>query len=53
MVRICESGGRVLDPFAGIGTTVVAAESEGYKWTGIEMTSYYFKIASERLAAST
>ncbi|WP_407466350.1 DNA-methyltransferase [Xanthomonas campestris] len=53
LVRICESGGRVLDPFAGSGTTVVAAESEGYKWIGIEMTSYYFEIASERLAACT
>ncbi|MCS3745803.1 site-specific DNA-methyltransferase (adenine-specific) [Xanthomonas arboricola] len=53
LVRICESGGRVLDPFAGSGTTVVAADLEGYKWTGIEMTASYFEIASGRLTACT
>lgn len=29
LVRICETDGRVLDPFAGSGTTLVAAQSIG------------------------
>ncbi|CEE80031.1 Site-specific DNA-methyltransferase (fragment) [Xanthomonas citri pv. citri] len=38
LVRICEAGGRVLDPFAGSGTTLVAAQLEGFEAVGIEMT---------------
>ncbi|CAQ43928.1 site-specific DNA-methyltransferase [Stenotrophomonas maltophilia] len=49
LVRICEQGGRILDPFAGSGTTLVAAEAEGYSWTGIEMTGHYFDVAKSRL----
>lgn len=49
LVRICEEGGRILDPFAGSGTTLVAADAEGYSWTGIEMTSHYHAIARGRL----
>lgn len=49
LVRICEEGGRILDPFAGSGTTLVAAESEEYGWTGIEMTTHYHEVASSRL----
>jgi len=30
--------GRVLDPFMGSGTTAVAAELEGFKWVGCEIT---------------
>jgi len=30
LVRICEEGGRILDPFAGSGTTLVDAHAEGY-----------------------
>lgn len=49
VVRICEEGGRILDPFAGSGTTLVAADAEGYAWTGIEMTQHYYDVASSRL----
>ncbi|EZP46960.1 putative site-specific DNA-methyltransferase [Stenotrophomonas sp. RIT309] len=49
LVRICEEGGRILDPFAGSGTTLVAADQEGYSWTGIEMTEHYFGVAERRL----
>lgn len=49
MVRICEEGGRILDPFAGSGTTLVAAQDEGYGWTGIEMTQHYHDVALRRL----
>jgi site-specific DNA-methyltransferase (adenine-specific) len=34
-----EPGDRVLDPFAGSGTTLVAAELKGRRWTGIEIES--------------
>jgi len=51
LVRICEIGGNVLDPFAGSGTTLVAADLEGYGWTGIEMTRHYFETSMKRLAA--
>ncbi|PPT91000.1 adenine methyltransferase, partial [Xanthomonas arboricola pv. arracaciae] len=50
LVRICEAGGRILDPFAGSGTTLVAAELEGYKWTGVELTSHYSDVTRTRLA---
>ena len=31
VVQICEPGGRILDPFSGAGTTVLAAVQEGYE----------------------
>ncbi|MBB4755487.1 adenine methyltransferase [Xanthomonas arboricola] len=52
LVRICESGGRVLDPFAGSGTTLVAAQLEGLEAVGIEMTDRYTAVARDRLTAS-
>lgn len=51
LVRICEQGGRILDPFAGSGTTLVAAQMEGYSWVGCEMTDHYAEVSRERLAA--
>lgn len=51
LVRICEEGGRILDPFAGSGTTLVAADLEGYGWTGIEMTGHYHYVARSRLVS--
>jgi len=50
LVKICPPGGVVLDPFAGSGTTLVAAEREGYQWVGCEMSEDYHRVASERLA---
>lgn len=50
LVRICEQGGRILDPFAGSGTTLLAAQLEGYTWVGCEMTQHYADVARERLA---
>ena len=37
--------GTVLDPFAGAGSTLAAAESVGYKSIGIEKDARYFDIA--------
>ena len=48
LVRICETGGRILDPFAGSGITLLAADLEGYNWTGIEMTAHYHATAKRR-----
>ena len=37
LVRITEPGGHILDPFAGSGTTVLAAVKEGYvSWCALE-----------------
>ncbi|AZR21961.1 site-specific DNA-methyltransferase [Xanthomonas vasicola] len=49
LVRICEAGGRVLDPFAGSGTTLVAAQLEGFEAVGIEMTDQYAAVTRNRL----
>lgn len=49
LVRICEEGGRILDPFAGSGTTLIAATAEGFSATGIEVTEHYAGVARNRL----
>ncbi|MEG0483798.1 MAG: site-specific DNA-methyltransferase [Oscillospiraceae bacterium] len=49
IVKICVPGGRILDPFAGSGTTVLAAVQEGYEAVGIEVTDAYFKIGGDRV----
>lgn len=43
--------GLVLDPFAGSGTTLLAAKLEGMRWCGIERESEYAAIAAARVAA--
>jgi hypothetical protein len=45
-------GGVVLDPFAGSGTTLVAAKEEGFNFIGIELEPEYIEIAEARLAAA-
>ncbi len=42
----------ILDPFAGSGTTCVAAKMEGRKYIGIEISEKYCKIAKERIASA-
>lgn len=44
-------GGTVLDPFAGSGTTLIAARLEGFNAVGIERDADYIRIAQARLAA--
>ena len=51
IVKITEPGGHILDPFAGSGTTVLAAVLEGYTATGIEVTEDYATRAAERIGA--
>lgn len=43
-------GGVVLDPFAGSGTTLVAATLEGFDAIGIELTDDYLPIIEGRVA---
>ncbi len=49
VVRIVEPFGRILDPFAGSGTTILAALMEGYEAVGIEDSEYYAAAARVRL----
>ena len=41
--------GVVVDPFAGGGSTLAAAEAVGYESIGIEQDHHYFEIASEAI----
>ena len=47
------TGGVILDPFMGSGTTGVAAIQMGRKFIGIECEESYFNIACERIEQAT
>ena len=49
VIQICEPGGMLLDPFAGAGTTILAAAQEGYRAVGIEVTDTYYKLGTDRV----
>jgi site-specific DNA-methyltransferase (adenine-specific) len=40
----------VLDPFAGAGSTLAAAEAVGYGSIGVEKDPEYFKVAAKAIA---
>jgi hypothetical protein len=46
---VTPSGGTVLDPFLGSGSTALACELEGFPWVGIEKEPEYVAIAEARL----
>mgnify|MGYP002422109051 CR=1 FL=1 len=48
--KICLPGGRILDPFAGSGSTLAAAELEGYDSVGVELSEEIAKSAAQRLS---
>lgn len=49
---ITPPGGTVLDPFAGSGSTGVAAKRLGFDFIGIELNPEYAAIAEKRIEAS-
>lgn len=49
---VTPTGGTVLDPFAGSGSTGVAALAGGYAFIGIEQDAAYCAIARQRLDAA-
>jgi site-specific DNA-methyltransferase (adenine-specific) len=48
---VCPTGGTVLDPFAGSGTTLAAAHMEGFHAIGIEQELEYITDIRRRMAA--
>ncbi len=52
LLAVCPPGGLVLDPFAGSGSTGVAALATGRPFIGVEYTAHYAAIARERLTAA-
>ncbi len=51
--KYSEPNQTILDPFAGSGTTCVAAKMEGRNYIGIEISEKYCKIAEQRVASTT
>ena len=49
VIQICEPGGRILDPFARAGRSILAAVEESYEAVGIEVTDAYYKLGSDRV----
>ena len=47
----CQPGGVVLDPFAGSGSSLLAAKMQGRSYIGIELDARYHAIAKRRLEA--
>ena len=48
---VTPSGGKVLDPFNGSGSTGCAAVELGYEYVGIELDLKYVEIATKRIEA--
>ena len=48
----CPKGGIVLDPFAGSGSTLIAAKKLDRLYLGIELDAAHHRTATERLAAA-
>ena len=44
------SGDVVLDPYAGSGTTLIAARDRGRKWVGVELKPEFVNLIERRLA---
>ncbi len=49
VIKICVPGGTILDPFAGSGSTLMAAKMEGYGAIGVEAHPGIAESAGERL----
>lgn len=51
LMAIVRPGGEILDPFAGSGSTGVAAMRAGFRFCGIELSSAYAEVCRDRLEA--
>jgi site-specific DNA-methyltransferase (adenine-specific) len=50
LVKLCTPHGQtVLDPYLGSGTTAIAAELEGRRWVGMELSTDYATVAWHRI----
>ncbi|MBS5507721.1 MAG: site-specific DNA-methyltransferase [Akkermansia sp.] len=49
LMMVLSPKSRILDPFAGSGSTLVAAQNLGHIATGIELSTEYYRIACNRL----
>lgn len=52
LVRVAPPGGLILDPFAGSGTTPVAAAEEGRRCVAIEKETHYANVGQWRVERS-
>jgi site-specific DNA-methyltransferase (adenine-specific) len=50
IIKVCSNAGDlVLDPFAGSGTTLVAAKKLSRQWVGFELSENYVNQVTSRL----
>lgn len=50
LMSVLRPGSKVLDPFMGSGTTLIAAINRGHDATGIELSGAYYDITKTRLS---
>ena len=50
MLALSEKNDLVYDPYAGVGTTLIAANKNGRKTIGTEIKKKYIKVAKKRFA---
>lgn len=51
IIKICPDG-VILDPFAGSGTTGIAALRAGFRFVGVECEESYYNISCDRICAN-